>query len=119
MGARDGLLLDADEVPQDPFARATLAYNFLKKQSIPFDAVFTGVQAEDDQFACFGGILAAMLKIPYAAQVIAVDDVQKEYLIVRRELEGGLQERVRVTLPCVLPYKAASTNAVCLHNGRA
>ena len=34
---------------------------FLKKESIPFDALFTGVQAEDDQFACFGGMLAAML----------------------------------------------------------
>ena len=106
MGARDGLLLEADEVPQDPFARATLAYNFLKKQGTPFDAIFTGVQAEDDQFACFGGILAAMLKIAYAAQVIAVDDVQKEYLVVRRELEGGLQERIRIALPCVLSIQS-------------
>lgn len=106
MGARDGILVEAGEMPQDPFARATLACNFLKKQGMPFDAIFTGVQAEDDQFASFGGILAAMLKVPYAAQVIGVDDVQKDHLVVRRELEGGLQERVRVALPCVLSIQS-------------
>ncbi len=106
MGARDGFLLEAQEVLHDPFARATLTYNFLKKESIPFDALFTGVQAEDDQFACFGGILAAMLKIPYAAQVIGIDSVEKDHMVVRRELEGGLQERVKVSLPCVLSIQS-------------
>jgi electron transfer flavoprotein beta subunit len=106
MGARDGFLLETEEVLHDPFARATLACNFLKKEKIPFDALFTGVQAEDDQFACFGGMLAAMLKIPYAAQVIGVDSVEKDHLVVRRELEGGLQERVKVSLPCVLSVQS-------------
>jgi electron transfer flavoprotein beta subunit len=106
MGARDGLLVETPEVLQDPFARATLTYNFLKKENIPFDALFTGVQAEDDQFACFGGMLAAMLGIPYAAQVIGVESVQKDHMVVRRELEGGLQERVKVVLPCVLSIQS-------------
>ncbi len=106
MGARDGFLLEEKEAAHDPFARATLACNFLKKEKIVFDALFTGVQAEDDQFASFGGILAALLKIPYAAQVIAVDSVEKDHMVVRRELEGGLQERVRVTLPCLLSIQS-------------
>jgi electron transfer flavoprotein beta subunit len=106
MGARDGFLLEAQEVLHDPFARATLTCNFLQKEKIPFDAIFTGVQAEDDQFACFGGILAAMLKIPYAAQVIGTDAIDKDHVIVRRELEGGLQERVKVSLPCVLSIQS-------------
>ncbi len=106
MGARDGILLETQEVLQDPFARATLTYNFLKKENVPFDALFAGVQAEDEQFACFGGILAAMLKIPYAAQVIAIDAVEKDHMVVRRELEGGLQERVKVSLPCLLSLQS-------------
>ncbi len=106
MGARDGFLLEAPEVLQDPFARATLAYTFLKKENIPFDALLTGVQAEDDQFACFGGILAAMFKIPYAAQVIGIDSVEKDHAVVRRELEGGLQERVKISFPCVLSIQS-------------
>ena len=106
MGARDGFLLETKEVLQDPFARATLTYNFLKKENISFDAIFTGVQAEDEQFACFGGILAALLKIPYAAQVIGIDVVEKDHFVVRRELEGGLQERVKVALPCLLSIQS-------------
>ncbi len=106
MGARDGFLIEAQEAAQDPYARAMLACTFLKKENIAFDAIFTGVQAEDDQFAAFGGILAALLKIPYAAQVIATDKVEKDHAVVRRELEGGLQERVKVSLPCVLSIQS-------------
>ncbi|HVN22772.1 MAG TPA: electron transfer flavoprotein subunit beta/FixA family protein [Syntrophorhabdales bacterium] len=106
MGAKDGILLETEAAPHDPFARAMLAYNFLKKENISFDAIFTGVQAEDDQFAAFGGILAALLKVPFAAQVIGTDTVEKDHLVVRRELEGGLQERVRVSLPCVLSIQS-------------
>ena len=64
--------------------------------------IFTGVQAEDDQFAAVGGILAAMLGIPYASMIIGIDAIEKDHMIVRRELEGGLQERIKITLPCVL-----------------
>jgi electron transfer flavoprotein beta subunit len=106
MGARDGFLVQADKLPQDPYARAHLAYTFLQQEHIAFDAIFTGVQAEDDQFAAFGGILAALLKIPYGAQIIGTDQVQKEQLIVRRELEGGLQERISLSLPCVLSIQS-------------
>jgi electron transfer flavoprotein beta subunit len=106
MGARDGFLLQAEGTLHDPFARATLTHNFLKKEKTPFDLILTGVQAEDDQFASFGGILAAILKLPYAAQVIGVDAVEKDHVVVRRELEGGLQERVKMSLPCILSIQS-------------
>ena len=79
MGARDGFLLEAEEVLQILLRGQRWPVTFLKKENIPFDALFTGVQAEDDQFACFGGMLAAMLKIPYAAQVIGIDTVEKDH----------------------------------------
>ena len=57
-------------------ARAGLIFNFLKKEALPFDAIFTGVQSEDDQFAAVGGILAAKLGLPYASMVIGIDAVE-------------------------------------------
>jgi electron transfer flavoprotein beta subunit len=106
MGASDGFLIEASSERQDPNARATLALNFLKKAALPFDAIFTGVQAEDDQFGSMGGILAAKLGLPFASMVIGIDAFEKEHVIVRRELEGGLQERVKVSLPCVLAIQS-------------
>jgi electron transfer flavoprotein beta subunit len=102
MGANDGFLIETGDVLHDPGARATVIRNFLQKESVPFDAIFTGVQSEDDQFGAFGGILAARLGLPFVSMVISIDAVASDHLIVRRELEGGLQERVKVMLPCVI-----------------
>jgi electron transfer flavoprotein beta subunit len=106
MGAADGFLLDTPREPLDPVARACLAFNFLKKQGLPFDAIFTGVQSEDDQFASVGGILAAKLGLPYASMIIGIDAFEKDHIMARRELEGGLQERIRLSLPCVLAIQS-------------
>jgi len=102
MGAKDGFLIESGDIVHDPNARATLVQNFLKKENVPFDAIFTGVQSEDDQFAAMGGILAAKMGIPFVSMVIGIDTFEKDHAIVRRELEGGLQERVKVALPCVM-----------------
>jgi electron transfer flavoprotein beta subunit len=106
MGAKDGLLLEVESPVHDPFARAKVICNFLKKESTPFDVIFTGVQAEDDQFASVGGIVAAMLGVPYASMIIGIDAIEKDHMIARRELEGGLQERIKIALPCVLSLQS-------------
>ncbi len=106
MGAKDGFLVDRPEVIHDPFARATLVSNFLKKENIPFDTIFTGVQSEDDQFAAVGGILAALLNLPYSSMVIGIDQVESDHAVFRRELEGGIQERIKMKLPCVLSIQS-------------
>ena len=106
MGAKDGFLVETDEVIHDPMARAGLLYNFLKKEAVPFDAIFTGVQSEDDQFASVGGILAAKLGLPYASMVIGIEAFEAGHAVVRRELEGGLQERIKISLPCVLAIQS-------------
>ena len=106
MGAKGGSLIEADVVPHDPLARARILYNFIKKENIVFDAIFTGVQAEDDQFAAVGGILAGMLRLSYASMVIGIDAIDGGSATVRRELEGGLQERINLTLPCILSIQS-------------
>ncbi|MCX7857120.1 MAG: electron transfer flavoprotein subunit beta/FixA family protein [Deltaproteobacteria bacterium] len=102
MGAKEGLLIRKDDPIFDPAVRANVAFNFIKKHNIVFDAIFTGVQAEDDQFGVFGGYLAALLKIPFASMVIGIDEWKTDHVVVKRELEGGMSERVRIGIPCVL-----------------
>ncbi|MGD0485908.1 MAG: electron transfer flavoprotein subunit beta/FixA family protein [Syntrophorhabdales bacterium] len=106
MGAKDGFLIETEEVIHDPQARATLIRTFLKKEALPYDAIFTGVQSEDDQFASVGGILAAKLGLPYASMVIGIDAFEAGHVVVRRELEGGMQERIKVALPAVLSLQS-------------
>lgn len=106
MGGKEGFLIETATVYEDPNARATLACNFLKKETPAFDAIFTGVQSEDDQFAAVGGILAAKMGLPYVSMVIGIDTVEKDHMIVRRELEGGLQERIKVVLPAVFSIQS-------------
>ena len=106
MGAKDGFLIETSEVLHDPGARGALIANFLKKEGIAYDAIFTGVQSEDDQFAATGGILAAKLGLPYASMVMGIESFEGGHAVVRRELEGGLQEKVKVTLPCVLAIQS-------------
>jgi electron transfer flavoprotein beta subunit len=102
MGAKDGFLIETDQILHDPGARATVIQNFLKKESVPFDAIFTGVQSEDDQFGAVGGILAAKLGLPFVSMVIGIDAFESDHIIARRELEGGLQEKVKIMLPGVI-----------------
>jgi electron transfer flavoprotein beta subunit len=106
MGAQDGFLIEVVQEQQDPNARATLAHDFVRKEVLPFDAIFTGVQSEDDQFASVGGILAAKLGLPFVSMVIGIDAFEAGHATVRRELEGGLQERVKVNLPAVFAIQS-------------
>ena len=106
MGAMDGFLVSSGEIFHDPGVRSRLIQNFIRKENIPFDVIFTGVQSEDDQFGCVGGILGACLGLPYSSMVIGIDAVEKDHMIIRRELEGGLQERVKIAVPCVLSIQS-------------
>lgn len=106
MGAKDGFLIEAGDVLHDPASRGGMIRNFIQKENIPFDVIFTGVQSEDDQFGAVGGILAALLKLPYSSMVIGIDSIEAGQMVVRRELEGGLQERVKISTPCVLSIQS-------------
>jgi len=106
MGAKDGCLIESQTVVNDPFTRALLLKGFIEKENIPFNMIFGGVQAEDDQFGVTCGILAAMLGLPFASMVISIDDIQKDTVILRRELEGGIQERISIKTPCVLSIQS-------------
>jgi electron transfer flavoprotein beta subunit len=66
-----------------------------------YDLILTGAQA-DDGAGQIGGMLAAMLDVPYASVVNVIEVLSDSQLKVGREIEGGNQEMNEIALPCVL-----------------
>jgi electron transfer flavoprotein beta subunit len=100
MGADDAVrLTDPAFAGSDGFATARVLAEAIRK--IPYDLVFTGVQAEDDGFGQVGVALAEILGVPHVSLVNSLG-VQDKKVKAHRELEGGLEEVVEVDLPAVL-----------------
>lgn len=83
----------------DGYVIARTLAEFVKKR--PFDLILTGTLAEDDGGGQVGGMLGAMLGVPCATLVsqIEISDGKARF---RRELEGGLYEKVEMELPAVI-----------------
>src|SRR5271167_1720750 len=100
MGANQGVLI-TDEAfnGSDGKGIATILKAFVQKGK--YDLVLTGVQAEDGG-AQVGGMLAALLDIPFASLVNSITVLDGGKLKVSREIEGGNKEMSEIDLPCVL-----------------
>jgi electron transfer flavoprotein beta subunit len=100
MGADNALMVD--EAPfrgADPYGiakglRAVVATS-------AYDLVFAGTQAGDDGYAMVGPVLAGYLGWPHATLVTSIA-IEDGAVAVTRELEGGLEEMLRLKLPAVL-----------------
>ena len=100
MGADKGILLkDAAFAGSDGRGIAAILKAAIDKGN--YDLILTGAQA-DDGAAQVGGMLAAMMDVPYASLVNHVEVLDDKKLKVGREIEGGNQEMSEVDLPCVL-----------------
>ncbi|MFB9126062.1 electron transfer flavoprotein subunit beta/FixA family protein [Paraburkholderia dipogonis] len=66
------------------------------------DAIFTGIQADDDLLGGFGIALAESLGLPVVTAVtgITFDPANKRATVIR-ELGAGFKEELEVDLPCV------------------
>ena len=99
MGAEAGLMLvDDGFTGSDGLGVATILKAAAQKKS--YDLILTGAQA-DDGAAQVGGMLAALLDVPYASLVNKVE-VNGKTLRIGREIEGGSQELSDIDTPCVL-----------------
>ena len=99
MGADKGILLSDDAFEgADGRGIATMLKAAVDKGS--YDLILTGAQA-DDGAAQVGGMLAAMLDVPYASLVNKIE-LDGDKITVGREIEGGNQEMHEIALPCVL-----------------
>lgn len=99
MGANRAVLLSDESFSEsDGRGIAAILKSFVAKEK--FDLILTGVQA-DDGAAQVGGMLAAMLDLPFASLVNSIE-VCGQKLKVSREIEGGNKEVNEIDLPCVL-----------------
>ncbi len=100
MGADKGILLSDDAFNgSDGKGIAAILQAEIAKGK--YDLILTGAQA-DDGAAQVGGMLAAMLDMPYASLVNKIEIVSDKVIKVGREIEGGNQEMSEIDLPCVL-----------------
>jgi electron transfer flavoprotein beta subunit len=99
MGADKGILL-SDDAFEDADGRGIAAILKAAVDKGNYDLILTGAQA-DDGAAQVGGMLAAMLDVPYASLVNTIE-VDGDKITVGREIEGGNQEMHEIALPCVL-----------------
>lgn len=100
MGAEKGILLSDDAFEgSDGKGIATILKAVVEKGN--YDLIMTGAQA-DAGAGEVGGMLAAMLDVPYASLVNRIDVVDDKKLNVGREVEGGDQEMNEIEMPCVL-----------------
>jgi electron transfer flavoprotein beta subunit len=100
MGADEAIMVDdAPFRGSDPYGVARGLRGVVAKGA--YDLVLTGAQAGDDGFAMVGPVLAGYLGWPHATLVTSVT-VEGAKIEVTRELEGGLEEMLRLELPAVL-----------------
>lgn len=100
MGADKGILLSDDAFNgSDGRGIATLLKAEIEKGD--YDLILTGAQA-DGGAAQTGGMLAAMLDLPFASLVSTLEVIDDKMIKVGREIEGGNVEMSEIDLPCVL-----------------
>lgn len=72
-----------------------------------FDLVFTGSQTDDLGYGATASVLAEVLGWPHAWLVMGVEvEEGGESLQVVREMEGGVNQRLRLPLPAVIEVQA-------------
>jgi electron transfer flavoprotein beta subunit len=100
MGADKGILLSDDSFENsDGKGIASILKAEIEKGN--YDLILTGAQA-DDGAGQIGGMLAALLDLPYASLVNSIEVIDDKKMKVGREIEGGNQEMNEINLPCVL-----------------
>lgn len=99
-------LQDAAFMDGDPWSNSA-ALAAVARAEGPFDLVFTGLQASDDNFGQTGPLLAERLGIPAATGVMAFA-LEGSSLRVERELEGDRRDIVHLPLPCLATFQTGA-----------
>jgi len=100
MGADNGVLV-SDDAFEGSDGQAIAAILKAEVEKGNYDLILTGAQA-DDGAGQVGGMLAAMLDMPFASLVNFIEGMDGGKLKIGREIEGGNQELSEIQLPCVL-----------------
>jgi electron transfer flavoprotein beta subunit len=98
MGADQGVLLTDTTAFRDPSSTAVLLANRLK--DLPFDLLWFGNKAADDDGGQVGVRVACLLDLPVVTFVTRIEAAEGK-ITVHREVDGETQV-VEADLPCVL-----------------
>lgn len=106
MGADSGFLLFLDNAGYtSPSLKARLISDF--SRTMNYDLILTGVMSEDMMSGQTGPMIAALLGIPSATSVIALNvDTVNKTLDATRELDGGGRSAVRLTMPALVTVQS-------------
>ena len=99
MGADKAIRVDPGERDLDSFVISRTLAEVI--EGLEYDLVLTGVQADDDNHAMVGIMLAEHLGLAHAAVVNGVE-LEGNEAIIRVELEGGIDEVSKIRLPALL-----------------
>jgi electron transfer flavoprotein beta subunit len=103
-GADRGIHIVDDRFAQlDPLGAAKSLAEAIKKEK--FDLVLTGLQSDDHGFGQTGVLLAALLDLPHATIIMAIE-AQDGKLRLKRELEAGWFQNMECPLPAVLSIQS-------------
>lgn len=105
-GADHGIHLLDDAPCATAFATAIRIAEYARGQG--FDLILAGVMSEDAMQGQVGPMLAAMLSLPCAVSVVALETWNGKVL-VESELEGGIREKIAVPLPALLTIQGGSS----------
>lgn len=99
MGADDAIVVDSDSA-LDAFATAKALAKALQQEG-PYDLIFTGKLAIDDNASAVSQMVAEFLKIPHAT-VVSKFSESADSVQVEREVEGGAREVINMQGPSVI-----------------
>jgi len=99
MGADKSIRIDPAGQELDGFVVSKVLARVVK--GLDHDLVLTGVQADDDNNAMVGIMLAEALGLSHAAVVTGVEP-EGDAAVIRVELEGGMDEISKIQLPALL-----------------
>lgn len=97
LGADHAVLLKTDADAPDAAAVASALAGAIRNR--PYDLVFFGRQAVDDDNAQVGPMVAEMLSLPCVCQIVKLE-LQDNRAVVHRQIEGG-EEIIETSLPAV------------------
>jgi electron transfer flavoprotein beta subunit len=101
MGCHDAVLLsDKAFAGSDTWATSAALAEAIRRHG-PFDLVLCGERATDGDTGQVGPGLAAMLDLPLATYVSAVENIDEKFIRVRRRVETGT-EQLQLERPCLL-----------------
>jgi electron transfer flavoprotein beta subunit len=102
-GADRAIHIECGAVMVDPLATSQVIAAALRPEQP--DLILTGLQSDDLGYGQTGVVLAELLGIPHATIIMQVER-DGSTLVVKRELEDGWFQRVRLPLPALLTIQS-------------